>query len=160
MSKDTKLILKNLQKFEKSNKWKEVLDYCKNKEESFTRDIKVGIIDNEDYKYTLKYSLDDLELRKMEILQEVADLVWQEEVWAKEFSDFLIDMANAKESNILHSYVTQWGFSPSERKFTQKDRDMVALWEFRILCADHNRLTALIGSLDEKKAKKVEEIYD
>jgi len=75
MSKDTKLILKNLQKFEKSNKWKEVLDYCKNKEESFTRDIKVGIIDNEDYKYTLKYSLDDLELRKMEILQEVADLV-------------------------------------------------------------------------------------
>jgi hypothetical protein len=42
MSKDNKLLLKNLQKFEKSTKWKEILEYCKKKEESLTRDIKVS----------------------------------------------------------------------------------------------------------------------
>jgi hypothetical protein len=44
MTKDNKLILKNLKKFEKSDKWKEVLKYCKNMEESITRDIKVNFI--------------------------------------------------------------------------------------------------------------------
>ena len=159
MSKDNKLLLKNLQKFEKSTKWKEILEYCKKKEESLTRDIKVSFTNEWDDRYILRFSLDDLELRKMEVLQEVAEIVWEEEIWAKEFKDFLVDMANSKESNILHSYITQWGFSPSERKFTSKDRDMVALWEYRILCADHNRLTALIGSLEEKKVKQIEEIY-
>lgn len=160
MTKDNKLILKNLKKFEKSDKWKEVLKYCKNMEESITRDIKVNFISEWDERYILKYCLDDLEIAKMEVLQEVADLVWEVEVWAKEFKEFLTDMANAKEWNVLHSYITQWGFSPSEKKFTQKDKNIVALWEYRILCAEQNRLTALIGSLEDKKPKEIEWVYE
>jgi hypothetical protein len=137
-----------------------VLKYCKNMEESITRDIKVNFISEWDERYILKYCLDDLEIAKMEVLQEVADLVWEVEVWAKEFKEFLTDMANAKEWNVLHSYITQWGFSPSEKKFTQKDKNIVALWEYRILCAEQNRLTALIGSLEDKKPKEIEWVYE
>ena len=142
-----------LKKYEKSDEWKLVQDKCRNKDEN----IRQKVLSSEDteYRYTAKYSTDDIELAKAKVFEEIQEMISE-----VAFSDLFWDLANMRRDNTMLSHLTQFGYSPCEIKFTEKDLDVVKAGEYRLMHQENNRLTALIGSLEKQKEKKVEQVYD
>lgn len=147
---------KSLKKYEKSEAFKNLKSYCRNKEENIREKIKLGL-ESWEVSREIQYSTDDVELHKAKILREIAENAWE---WAEEFVEFLSDFAKAKEDNIFLSYITNFGYSPCEKKFTEKDLLIVSMWEYRVIHQEQNRLTALIGSMEKQVEKQVEQVYD
>jgi len=143
---------KLLKKYEKSDAWKNLQEYCRNREENISNKIK-----NKEYLYEVQYSTDDIELEKANLLREFAEKSGDE---FGEFKQFLTEFAEAKEWNVMMSHITNFGYSPSEKKFTDKDLDVVRMWECRVIHQEQNRLTALIGQMDKQEKKQMEDVYE
>lgn len=142
-----------LKKYEKSDEWKEVQDKCRNKDENIKQ--RVQSTTDREYKYTLKYSTDDIELEKAKVFEEIKEMITE-----PEFAELFDHLANMRRDNIMLSHLTQFGYSPSEIKFSDKDLDVVRAGEYRLMHQEQNRLTAFIGSMEKQKEKKVEQVYD